>query len=527
MKRFRGWAALGVVALASALAAVGAAASPAVGSPAGASPHDVAAAKLQVVDHSNRFGFGPGQALAAREVYQDRTGSAIRFDRTYHGLAVVNGDFVVHLTASGAYRYGNGMRIGGLPRSLSPKVSPAQAAAAARSSIHYAVASTKTTLAVFGGSRISPLAWQVDTKGTRGQDGTRTYVSATTGRILAAWSTVHTADDLGKGKTEYSGTVPVHDIKKNGNFTLQDNTRGKQGIYNANHSQTHGVGTIFKDSNNVWGDNTETNVETPAADAAYGLGETWDFYLNVFNRHGIADDGVAARGFVHYGTNYVNAFWADDCFCMEFGEGSQPSGISHLTSLDVGGHEMTHGVTSRTAGLIYAGESGGLNESTSDVMGTMVEWYADNSNDVADYIIGEEIFRDYNPEVNYIRRMDHPSLDGASKDCWYQGIGGINVHNSSGVGNHAFYLLSEGSGPKTINGIHYDSPTCNGSTITGIGRDKAAAIWYRALTQEWVSTTNYHDARIGMLHAAKDLYGKTSVEYKTVNKVWAAVDVTP
>jgi Zn-dependent metalloprotease len=212
---------------------------------------------------------------------------------------------------------------------------------------------------------------------------------------------------------------------------------------------------------------------------------------------------------------------------MEFGEGSQSSGISHLTSLDVGGHEMTHGVTSRTAGLVYAGESGGLNESTSDVMGTMVEWYANNSNDVPDYIIGEEIFRDYNPEVNYVRRMDHPSLDGGSADCWYNGVGGLDVHESSGVGNHAFYLLSEGSGPKTINGIDYDSPTCNGSTITGIGHDKAAAIWYKALTEQWTSNTNYHDARVGMLHAAKALYGKTSVEYKTVNKVWAAVDVTP
>jgi Zn-dependent metalloprotease len=188
---------------------------------------------------------------------------------------------------------------------------------------------------------------------------------------------------------------------------------------------------------------------------------------------------------------------------------------------------MTHGVTSRTAGLVYAGESGGLNESTSDVMGTMVEWYANNSNDVPDYIIGEEIFRDYNPEVNYVRRMDHPSLDGGSADCWYNGVGGLDVHESSGVGNHAFYLLSEGSGPKTINGIDYDSPTCNGSTITGIGHDKAAAIWYKALTEQWTSNTNYHDARVGMLHAAKALYGKTSVEYKTVNKVWAAVDVTP
>src|SRR5581483_4270578 len=106
-----------------------------------------------------------------------------------------------------------------------------------------------------------------------------------------------------------------------------------QRIYNENHGTGHGVGTLFKDTNNVWGDGTETGVETPAADAAYGLANTWDFYLNTYGRNGIADDGVAARGFVHYGTNYVNAFWADDCFCMSFGDGSTASGISNLTAL--------------------------------------------------------------------------------------------------------------------------------------------------------------------------------------------------
>src|SRR5262249_9603533 len=142
-------------------------------------------------------------------------------------------------------------------------------------------------------------------------------------------------------------------------------------------------------------------------------------------------------------------------------------------------------------------------------------------------VIGEEIFRDYNPAVNFIRRMDDPHMDGASADCWFNGVGNLNVHYSSGVGNHLFYLLSEGSGAKTINGIAYNRPPCNRSTIKGIGHDKAAAIWYKALTEQWVSTTNYHQARVGMLAAAKELYGKKSVEYKTLNKAWAAVSVTP
>jgi Zn-dependent metalloprotease len=106
-------------------------------------------------------------------------------------------------------------------------------------------------------------------------------------------------------------------------------------------------------------------------------------------------------------------------------------------------------VTSRTAALRYSGESGGLNESTSDIFGTAVEWYAANGSDTPDYVLGEEIFTDYNPATNFIRRLDKPSLDGKSADSWSKGVGRLNVHYSSGVGNHFFYLLSEGSGAKT------------------------------------------------------------------------------
>jgi Zn-dependent metalloprotease len=485
----------------------------------------VSSAKAGVSAHASRFGFGPGQGLTARTTYHDGSGYTIRFDRTYRGLPVVRGDFIVHLNSAGQYRYGEGLRISGLPAKLAPSISKSAAIAAASKGVGYAVASSAARLAVYGTGHGSPLVWQVNTRGKAAHHADVSYVSASTGRTLARWATVDTGQHIGTGKTLYSGTVPLNDLKKKAKYKLQDNTRGKQQILNANHTGSEGVGTLFTGPDSVWGNSAETSVETAAADAAYGLANTWDFYLNTFGRHGIADDGVAARGFVHYGTNYVNAFWSDSCFCMEFGDGSTASGISALTSLDVAGHEMSHGVTSRTAKLIYSGESGGLNESTSDVMGTMVEWYANNSSDVPDYVIGEEIFRSYNPATNYIRRMDKPSLDGGSKDCWYSGIGGVDVHYSSGVGNHFFYLLSEGSGAKTINGIAYNSPTCDGSTITGIGHDKAAAIWYRSLTQHWVSTTNYAQARAGTLQSATELYGSGSPEYNAVAAAWKAVNV--
>src|SRR6202008_3343871 len=164
-----------------------------------------------------------------------------------------------------------------------------------------------------------------------------------------------------------------------------------------------------------------------------------------------------------------------------------------LTSLDVAGHEMSHGVTANTAGLNYSGESGGLNEATSDIMGTGVEFYANNASDPGDYLIGEKI--NINGDGTPLRYMDKPSKDGGSADYWSSSVGNLDVHYSSGVANHFFYLLSEGSGAKTINGVSYNSPTKDGLPVTGI------------------------------LGAAGELYGTTSTEYKAVQDAWAAVAV--
>ncbi|MFI1769894.1 M4 family metallopeptidase, partial [Streptomyces sp. NPDC020800] len=124
-----------------------------------------------------------------------------------------------------------------------------------------------------------------------------------------------------------------------------------------------------------------------------------------------------------------------------------------------------------------------------------------------------------------LRYMDKPSKDGGSADSWYSGVGNLDVHYSSGVANHFFYLLSEGSGAKVINGVSYNSPTSDGLPVTGIGRDKALQIWYRALTTKWTSTTDYAAARTGTLAAAGELYGTSGAEYKAVQDAWAAVNV--
>ena len=101
----------------------------------------------------------------------------------------------------------------------------------------------------------------------------------------------------------------------------------------------------------------------------------------------------------------------------------------------------------------------------------------------------------------------------------------LDVHYSSGVANHFAYLLAEGSGAKTVGGVAHSSPTCDGSTVTGIGRDRLGEIWYRALTVYMTSSTDYADARTATLAAAKDLYGEGGAEYAAVAAAWSAVGV--
>src|SRR5690606_16433350 len=128
-------------------------------------------------------------------------------------------------------------------------------------------------------------------------------------------------------------------------------------------------------------------------------------------RHGIANDGLGAVSRVHYGRNYANAFWRDSCFCMTFGDGDNGVSILPLVALDVAAHEMSHGVTSRTAGLVYSGESGGLNEATSDIFGTLVEFYVGDDENPGDYLLAENIYPN-NPGDIALRYMFKPSLDG-------------------------------------------------------------------------------------------------------------------
>jgi Zn-dependent metalloprotease len=481
---------------------------------------------------AREIGLGAQEKLVVRDVIRDADGTVhTRYERTYAGLPVLGGDLVVHESATGA-RQGVTKATNATIEvaSLSPAVAAAKAESQALSLAKAAgsedtEASQAPRKVIWAGNGSKPtLAYETVVGGLQ-EDGTpnelHVITDAATGKKLYEYQGIET----GTGRSNYSGTVTLGTYLSGSTYQLYDPTRGGHKTYNKARSTSSSAGTLFTDADDTWGTGTASSSssdQTAAVDAAYGAQTTWDFYKNTFGRNGIKNNGVAAYSRVHYGNAYVNAFWSDSCFCMTYGDGA--GNVKPLTSLDVAGHEMTHGVTSNTAGLNYSGESGGLNEATSDIFGTAVEFYAANASDPGDYLIGEKI--DINGDGTPLRYMDQPSKDGASANYWSSSLASMDVHYSSGPANHFFFLLSEGSGARTVNGVSYNSPTYNGSTVTGIGRAKAVQIWYKALTEYMTSTTTYKGARTATLSAASALYGSTSTEYKTVAAAWTAVNVS-
>ena len=496
-----------------------------------------------LLKHAASLGLTSDEATKVQDVIVDGDGTQhVRYERTYRQLPVLGGDFVVHLAPDGAYRSAD--RATRSPISLAstdPSISKPRAAdlaANALRAVNLGETLKKLTarpqLVVDALHGAPKLAWRTDVvaQDSMGNPVSRTVLTdARTGSQIDAWDDIETA--TGDGKSLYSGTVALQTTQSGSTYQLKDPTRG--GTYTGDAAGqsdlciltsiciSRAPSTVFTDADDHWGDGTTSDRASAAVDAQYGTNMTWDFYKNVFGRNGIGNDGKGSYNRVHYGNKYNNAFWDDTCFCMTYGDGDGTT-LGPLVALDVAGHEMTHGVTSKTAGLTYSGESGGLNEATSDILGSLVEWYANNSSDPGDYLIGEKIVRSgFGGDA--LRYMDKPSRDGQSADYWSSSVGNLDVHYSSGVANHFAYLLAEGSGAKTINGVSYNSPTYNGKSVTGIGRAKLGQIWYRALTVYMTSSTNYAGARTATLNAAKDLYGAGSAEYAAVGAAWSAVNV--
>lgn len=496
-----------------------------------------------------------GDQFQVRDVIVDPDGTEhVRFDRFHAGLPVIGGDVVVH-SSKGQLKQASVTQlapinltgtIGKVGNRAVVRNAPDVGATRAR---HIAAARFNSDvrrvddpeLVVFARDVTPTLAYAVRVYGkstdTHG-DAVLYYVNARTGTVLDAQDLIKTAAATGTGRSLYYGNLTLTTDQTGTNaYRMLDPGRGGGSVYDGRGLSSDEVEQstdlpIFTSSTNVWGNNTTTDRQTVAADIDYGLALTWDYYKTTHNRNGIFNDGRGVKSYAHVvfntgsGTTGANAAWLSSRV-MAYGDGEPGTRLPKpVVSVDVAGHEMSHGVTEATANLNYSGDAGGLNESTSDIFGTLVKFYANNPNDPGNYVIGARVVS------GGLRKMYKQDLDGRSFSCYPSG--GFSwsnprhdPHFSSGVGNRFFYLLSEGpSVPSTDTGLSRAQLVCNGdTTFSGLGRDKAGKIWYRTLTVYLNANSSYPNARRASIQAANDLYGANSAESATVARAWSAVGV--
>ncbi len=333
------------------------------------------------------------------------------------------------------------------------------------------------------------------------------FVDAQNGAILYVNDKIHHQDSVGVAHTKYSGTKAITADLHNSSFRLRETGRGN-GVetYDMNNGTSYGSAVDFTDSDNNW-NNFNSNKDEVATDAHWGMEMTYDYYWNRYNRNSIDGNGFKLKGYVHYSSNYVNAYWNGQV--MTFGDGN--TSVNPLVSIDIVGHEITHGLTSNTADLDYQDESGAMNEAYSDIFGTAIEHYGKTGN----WTLGEDIGL-------IMRSMSNPKLKG-DPDTYH----GVNyyigsadnggVHTNSGVLNHWFYLCSEGG-----SGINDNQDTF---LVAGVGIDTAAAIAFRTLTVYLVNTSQYADARFYSIKSAIDLYGPCSPAVAATTNAFYAVGI--
>ncbi|MCI4671451.1 MAG: M4 family metallopeptidase, partial [Bacteroidia bacterium] len=348
------------------------------------------------------------------------------------------------------------------------------------------------------------LAYKMEILSLKPVQNTLIYVDATTGEILKKLDNLHTTNTTGTASTAYSGEREIVTDEFEGGFRLREAfRRGGSNIWtlDANNSTILTDASDFIDEDNIW-DNFPEEVNRAATDAHF-LGQyTYDFFADNFQLNGFDGEGGPIVSYMHYGAeNFFNAFFAGTF--MAFGDGNgQP-----LSTPDIYAHEFAHGVTRNSADLIYANESGALNESFSDIFGNTIEYFLDENQFT--WYVGEQVGR--------FRNMANPHEFGDPKiykgRFWFNGDSdGGGVHTNSGVQNYWYYLIVEG-------GQGFDD-IGRPINVKGIGFQKAMQIAYRNLTTYLTPTSNYEDAKNGSIQAVTDLFGECSFEYKAVVNAW-------
>jgi len=343
------------------------------------------------------------------------------------------------------------------------------------------------------------------------------YVDAISGEILFEMPILVNSDEVGTAQTIYNGTQSINTEFNGSEYVLTDNTRGS-GVRTLNCEMgiEYDAATEFTDNDNNW-NNVNAELDQYATDAHFATMSTYDYFFNVHGRNSIDGSGYQLWSFIHFNlieygyTSNMNAFWNGQW--MTYGDGDSENGITPLTTVDICGHEITHGLTSYTCNLNYQDESGALNEAFSDIFGASVEFYSVPT--YADWTIAEDIGMTF-------RSLADPNA--TNKPDTYQGnywvfgsedYGGVHTNMSPLC--YWFYLLSVGGTGVNDNGDSY--------SVSAIGRDKAERIAFRLQTVYLTPTSEYHDAWFYAMQAAADLYGACSPEVQAVGDGFYAIGV--
>jgi Zn-dependent metalloprotease len=452
------------------------------------------ASKPEAFKASRRDRFIAGSVLSSRGLMY------VPYQRTHRGLPVIGGDFVVSTDSQGRV-LGTSVAQTRVTKvkSIRPTVSKAEAKARATRGVKRAEA-RKTRLVVLQRQR-SALAWETWVTGRRQGEPTRqaVYVGARSGKVLDRVEHVMS----GSGSSGYSGPVTIPTTQSGTTYSMRNPSATTMVC------QDSATNTTFSGTDDSWGNGNATNKETGCVDAFFGAEKQRQMLSAWLGRNGMNGSGGWVP--IRVGLNDVNAYY--DGTQVQIGHSQAGRWIA---SLDVVAHEFGHGIDDTTPGGI---SRAGTQEFVGDVFGALTEFYTNEAAayDPPDYLVGEEIdLVGQGP----IRNMYNPSAVG-DPNCYSSSIPSTEVHAAAGPGNHWFYLLAEGSNP--TNGQPASS-TCNGSTMAGIGIQKAGLIVYNAMLMKTTSSS-YLKYRTWTLTAAKNLYPGSCVEFNKVKAAWDAVSV--
>jgi hypothetical protein len=324
------------------------------------------------------------------------------------------------------------------------------------------------------------------------------YVDARSGRVLTTKE--HVLEGTGNGNWEGSG-LSIPTAGSGSSFSMTNSNATTLKCQNSTGNAT------FTGTDDAWGNGSGTDRETGCVDAFYSAEKMRQMMSTWLGGNGMNGSGGWVP--IRVGLNDVNAFYDGTQVQIGHRQGTN----EWIGSMDVVAHEFGHGVDDRTPGGI---SGGGTQEFVGDTFGAATEYFSNNPADAPDFLVGEEInLVGQGP----IRNMYNPSAVG-DPNCYSSSIPGTEVHAAAGPGNHWFYLVSQGSNPAGGPA----SPTCNGSSVTGIGIQTAQQIMYNAMLLKTTSSS-YLKYRTWTLTAAKNLTPGSCTNFNTVKAAWDAVSV--